>query len=107
MSEDGGTQGLAVATGCYFGVLPQVLMSPGHRAAVQVAQTLAGWFPRVYVELQNHGIDQSRGPQDGPDVTDDELGRACGTSPSRPGCRWWSPGTATTSTRRTAGCTTA
>ena len=47
-------------------------MAQGQRAAVQVAQTLAGWFPRVYVELQNHGIE--RAPPDGAaDVTDDEL----------------------------------
>lgn len=73
MAEDGATAGLAVATGCYFGVLPQVLMRNGTDAAVQVAQTLAGWFPRVYVEMQNHGIDTHKGGDKSFDVTDDEL----------------------------------
>jgi DNA polymerase-3 subunit alpha len=78
MAEDGATQGLAVATGCFFGVLPQTLMRQGPEAAVHVAQTLAGWFPRVYVELQNHGIEEhgSRIAEDMPWTagwTDDSL----------------------------------
>ena len=70
MAEDGATKGLVLSTGCFFGVLPQVLMRQGHRQAVQVAQTLAGWFPRVYVELQNHGVDNHHTDLD---ITDDEL----------------------------------
>lgn len=70
MAEDGATQGLVVSTGCFFGVLPQVLMRQGHRQAVHVAQTLAGWFPRVYVELQNHGVETHNVDID---ITDDEL----------------------------------
>jgi DNA polymerase-3 subunit alpha len=57
MAEDGATDGLVVATGCYFGVGPQVLMRRGPAAAVKVVEALAGWFPRVYVELQNHGVE--------------------------------------------------
>lgn len=70
MAEDGATDGLVVSTGCYFGVLPQVLMRRGHGAAVKVAETLAGWFPRVYVELQNHGVENHKSDLD---ITDDEL----------------------------------
>jgi DNA polymerase-3 subunit alpha len=70
MAADGATAGLAVATGCYFGVLPQVLMRQGPAAARKVAETLAGWFPRVYVEMQNHGIDEHHSDLD---FTDDEL----------------------------------
>jgi DNA polymerase-3 subunit alpha len=71
MAEDGATEGLLVTTGCFFGVLPQVYMRQGAAAADKVAATLAGWFPRVYVELQNHGIEEHR---DGlPDFTDDEV----------------------------------
>jgi len=70
MAEDGATKGLVVSTGCFFGVLPQVLMRQGHRQAVRVAQTLAGWFPRVYVELQNHGVENHKADLN---ITDDEL----------------------------------
>jgi DNA polymerase III subunit alpha len=70
LSHDGNLNGLAVGTGCYFGVIPQVLMRRGHKEAVKVAETLAGWFPRVYLELQNHGIDEHHSDLD---VTDDEL----------------------------------
>lgn len=56
MAEDGATQGLSIATGCWFGVLPTIVREQGFDAAVHMAKTLAGWFPRVYVELQAHGI---------------------------------------------------
>lgn len=70
MAEDGATRGLVVSTGCYFGVLPKVLRNQGPAAAEQVVKALAGWFPKVYVELQNHGIDEHH---DEDDVTDDEM----------------------------------
>ena len=73
MAEDGATAGLAISTGCYFGVLPQTLMSRGPYAAQAVASALAGWFPRVYIEMQNHGIDEHKGGDKSYDVTDDEL----------------------------------
>ena len=71
-AENGETQGLVVATGCHFGLLPQVLTNSGERAAVKVATTLAGWFPRVYVELQNHGIGEEEHRDDG-ELSDDEM----------------------------------
>ena len=69
MAAAGATQGLAISTGCYFGVIPSTIRTRGIPAAVQVAQALAGWFPRVYVELQNHGIDQQRDE----DISDDQM----------------------------------
>lgn len=69
MAADGATKGLVVSTGCYFGVIPTTIRAHGIPAAVKVAQTLAGWFPRVYVELQNHGIEQQRDA----DICDDEM----------------------------------
>jgi DNA polymerase III subunit alpha len=62
MAEEGLTEGLSVATGCWFGVLPTIIRRQGTDAAVAMAKALAGWFPRVYIELQNHGIplDQQR-----------------------------------------------
>lgn len=72
MAEHGLTDGLVVATGCYFGVGPQTLMRHGPDAARRVVETLAGWFPRVYVELQNHGITEHKdGSEDG--WTDDDV----------------------------------
>lgn len=69
MAEDGATSGLVVSTGCLGGVLPQTLITQGPQAALAVARTLAGWFPRVYVELQNHGIEM----KEFPGVTDDDV----------------------------------
>lgn len=59
MAESGATEGLLVTTGCWFGLLPTLLRRhEDDRFARQVLESLAGWFPRVYVELQAHGIDQ-------------------------------------------------
>lgn len=70
MATDGATEGLVVATGCFFGVIPQTMMRHGEEAAAKVAMALAGWFPRVYVELQNHGVETHHVDLD---VTDDEV----------------------------------
>lgn len=72
MAEHDMTNGLVVATGCYFGVGPQTLMNQGEAAAVRVVEALAGWFPRVYVELQNHGITEHKDGSDS-DWTDDDV----------------------------------
>lgn len=79
MSDAGELSGLSCSTGCYFGILAQVMMGRGPAAAADVLKTLAGWFPkgRVYVELQNHGIGQQK--QEGAkffDFTEDELNDA-------------------------------
>lgn len=71
-AEDGHTEGLVVGTGCYFGVLPTVLRNHGERAAVRVAETLAGWFPRMYVEVQNHGICEHN-TSESTEMSDDEM----------------------------------
>ena len=71
MSEHGLTQGLVVSTGCFFGVVPQIMLKRGHKAAVHMAEALAGWFPTAYVELQNHGVEQQR--EEYGDITDDEV----------------------------------
>lgn len=69
MAEDGATQGLVVGTGCLGGVLPQIFLRNGERAAEHMARTLAGWFPKVYVELQSHGIEL----KEYPGVTDEDV----------------------------------
>lgn len=58
MCEDGITDGLAIATGCWFGVLPTTMRHQGPEAALHLAKTLAGWFDQTFVELQAHGIEQ-------------------------------------------------
>lgn len=85
-AENGDTQGLVVATGCYGGLLPQVLLRSGERDAVKVAQTLAGWFPRVYVELQNHGTGaDERRADNTDDISDDEMVEALWSVAQRAG----------------------
>ena len=68
MAEARRTDGLAVLTGCYSGGLTQALVtkggSAGRSSAEQVLRALQGWFPRVYVELMNHGIHWGKGVYD-------------------------------------------
>lgn len=56
-AERGWTQGLALTTGCYFGMVTQTLIDKGMEAAEWLIKTLAQWFPHTYVELQHHHID--------------------------------------------------
>ncbi len=56
-SERGWTNGLALTTGCYFGMVQQTLIEQGMEAAEWLIKTLAQWFPHTYVELQHHNID--------------------------------------------------
>lgn len=75
MAEDGATQGLVIGTGCYSGPLVQAMVHHGPEHAVKIAQTLAGWFPMVYVELMNHGI-TSFGEGDD-DISDEDVMWGC------------------------------
>jgi DNA polymerase-3 subunit alpha len=67
MAEDGATSGLAISTGCWFGLLPTTLRTQGFAAAKALLLTLAGWFPKVFVELQAHGIEQEG------ELTEDDM----------------------------------
>lgn len=55
-SERGWTDGIALTTGCYFGLVQQTLIEQGNEAAEWLIKTLAQWFPYTYVELQHHNI---------------------------------------------------
>lgn len=57
LHEEGKTEGLALTTGCYFGMVIQTLISDGREAAKRLITTLSHWFD-VYVEIQMHNIDQ-------------------------------------------------
>ena len=56
LSAAGRTQGLALTTGCYFGLVVQRLVNDGYDAALATVAMFASWF-NTYVELQAHGID--------------------------------------------------
>lgn len=56
LAEDGLTEGLAIGTGCRSGPVVKALTERGPEAAEQVVNALAGWFPRTYVELMDHGF---------------------------------------------------
>lgn len=56
MADEGATGGIALTTGCYFGLFQQTLVTKGRDAAAQVARMFAGWFPHTFIELQNHNI---------------------------------------------------
>lgn len=54
--EAGRTEGLLVATGCYFGMVQTLMRDRGYDGALRVVKALAQWFPRCYVEIMHHGI---------------------------------------------------
>lgn len=56
LAESGLLEGLAIGTGCRSGPVVKALTERGPEAAEQVANALAGWFPRVYIELMDHGF---------------------------------------------------
>lgn len=59
LAADGHTEGIMVSTGCFFGLVQVALREHGYGAALAITKTLAGWFPKVYVELQHHGVHQA------------------------------------------------
>lgn len=55
--EEGRTEGLALTTGCFFGLVIQTLINDGYDAAKSIVATLSSWID-TYVEVQMHCIDQ-------------------------------------------------
>ena len=61
MGEGGLLNDVAITSGCYFGLIPQTLINNGHKAAVQVARSLAAaWCPNVFIEVQHHNTPHER-----------------------------------------------
>jgi DNA polymerase III subunit alpha len=56
LSERGLTGGIALTTGCFFGMVQQALTKGDPDAATMLIKTFARWFPHTYVELQHHNI---------------------------------------------------
>lgn len=54
--DTGLSQGIALTTGCFFGLVTQTLVNEGYDPARQLVATLASWFD-TYVEIQQHDID--------------------------------------------------
>lgn len=57
LAEEGRTEGIAMTTGCYFGLVVQTLVEDGYQAARSVVASLSSWFD-TYVEIQMHCIEQ-------------------------------------------------
>jgi DNA polymerase-3 subunit alpha len=57
LAASGATEHIVCTTGCYFSMLCQTLVTKGPAAAKQVLRMLAAWFPHLYVEIQNHWIE--------------------------------------------------
>ena len=54
--ETGLSEGIALTTGCFFGLVTQTLVNDGYAAARSTVAMLASWFD-TYVEIQRHHID--------------------------------------------------
>lgn len=64
MGEGGMLNDVIITTGCFFGLIPQTLMTNGHKAAVSSAKFLASVCPNVYIEIQHHNTPHSDGWDD-------------------------------------------
>lgn len=51
---------IAVTTGCFFGLVQQILVTDGPKRAKRIVEMYARWFPNTFVEIQNHNIDHSQ-----------------------------------------------
>lgn len=69
LSQMGKLKGIAVTTGCHFGMVVQKLIHHGPEAAESLIASYAEWFDRCYVEVQNHNIES----QVDTDMTDLEV----------------------------------
>lgn len=60
LKAEGYTEGIALTTGCFFGLTIQTLITDGYDAAKDIVATYASFFD-TYVELQGHDIDHGEG----------------------------------------------
>lgn len=73
MSEEGLLEGIAATSGCYFGYIAQA-SSIGDDAEVRrLMQLMDKWFPKFYVELQNHNIIHETGIRGSDDIIANNL----------------------------------
>lgn len=58
--EMGWSEGIALTTGCFFGIVIQTLVQHGYDEAKNLVAAFASWFD-TYVEIQKHDIDHGEG----------------------------------------------
>jgi DNA polymerase-3 subunit alpha len=57
-STDGRLEGIAVTSGCWFGLLPKMLREGDPVSTRNILAALEGWFDgNLYLEMQHHNID--------------------------------------------------
>lgn len=56
LASQGLLEGIAATSGCFFSLTSQAMVRDDTDAARSLLQAYAGWFPKFYVELQNHNI---------------------------------------------------
>lgn len=69
LSEAGHTAGIALTTGCFFGLVQQTLIQHGYQEAKRVVAMYASWFD-TYVEIQQHKIDHGEGVLSEEEITE-------------------------------------
>jgi DNA polymerase-3 subunit alpha len=69
LAADNRLEGLAATSGCYFGYIAQAMARGDVAESKRIMMLMAKWFPKFYVELQNHNIVHD--PEVG--TTDDNL----------------------------------
>jgi DNA polymerase-3 subunit alpha len=57
LGDQGLLEGIAATSGCYFGLTSQAIVRGDIDGARSLLWAYAQWFPKFYVELQNHNID--------------------------------------------------
>lgn len=83
MHENGLTEGIAATSGCYFGMVNQAIVRGDEEDAKALLRCYDKWFPKFYIELQNHKIDHNEEDWDDNALADalvriaDELGIPC------------------------------
>lgn len=56
LADQGLLEGIAATSGCFFSETSQAVVEGNLDQAKVLLRTYAGWFPKFYVELQNHDI---------------------------------------------------
>ena len=67
LKDAGQTEGIALTTGCFFGLVVQTLVSEGYDATKKIVAMFASWFD-TYVELQVHQINRGEGEMTEKDI---------------------------------------
>ena len=64
LADQGLLEGIAATSGCFFSLTSQAIERGETEEAKALLSTYSGWFPKFYVELQNHNITHSETTND-------------------------------------------